>query len=36
ALTGPDGPGIREKIRSNQIAMISQDVDQQSNRSLWG
>ncbi|MBC8878049.1 MULTISPECIES: ATPase, T2SS/T4P/T4SS family [Pseudomonas] len=36
SLTGPDGPGIREKIRSNQIAMISQDVDQQSNRSLWG
>ncbi|UXZ97257.1 Flp pilus assembly complex ATPase component TadA [Pseudomonas phytophila] len=36
SLTGKDGPGIREKIRSNQIAMLAQDVDHQSNRSIWG
>ncbi|KPB80607.1 twitching motility protein PilT [Pseudomonas syringae] len=36
SLTGHDGPGIREKIRSNQIAMLTQDLEYQSNRSLWG
>ncbi|MBX8588642.1 GspE family protein [Pseudomonas cichorii] len=36
SLTGPDGNGIREKIRTNQIAMVEQDVENQSNRSLWG
>lgn len=36
SLTGSDGPGIREKIRTNQIAMLAQDVENQSNRSIWG
>lgn len=33
---GEDGPGIREKIRTGQVQMIDQDVENQSQRSLWG
>lgn len=34
-LTGQDGPGIREKIRTGHIELIAQDVENQSKRSLW-
>lgn len=34
-LTGKDGPGIREKIRAGHIDQLAQDVENQSNRSLW-
>jgi twitching motility protein PilT len=35
-LTGPDGLGIREKIRSGKSQSLTQDVDQQSRQSTYG
>jgi len=35
-FTGEDAPGIREKIRTGHIQQIDQDVENQSQRSLWG
>jgi twitching motility protein PilT len=35
-FTGDDGPGIREKIRTGHVQQVDQDVENQSQRSLWG
>ena len=35
SLTGSDGPGIREKIRTGKTQMLEQDIANQSSRSLW-
>ncbi|OLU25496.1 twitching motility protein PilT [Pseudomonas sp. PA15(2017)] len=35
SFTGHDGAGIREKLRSGQIATLEQDIAHQSSRSLW-
>ncbi|MFC3941539.1 twitching motility protein PilT [Pseudomonas gingeri NCPPB 3146 = LMG 5327] len=35
-LTGEDGPGIREKIRTGHVNQVDQDVENQSQRGVWG
>jgi len=35
SLAGADAPGIREKIRAEQLQMLEQDIANQSSRSLW-
>lgn len=35
-MTGKDGPAIREKIRVGRTPQVDQDVENQSQRSLWG
>lgn len=35
-VTGDQAPGIREKIRSDQIPAIQQEVEQQAMRGIWG
>ncbi|NWA23967.1 Flp pilus assembly complex ATPase component TadA [Pseudomonas gingeri] len=35
-FTGEDGPGIREKIRTGHVNQVDQDVENQSQRGVWG
>lgn len=35
SLLGDDSSGIREKIRSNNLTLIEQDIAHQNSRSLW-
>lgn len=35
-VSGENAAGVREKIRSGQIAALAQDIEQQATRAIWG